>query len=40
MVTLHAAVRLEHQRIAQLRVFFPDDRVERNLRVFGDAEVA
>ncbi|WP_271301112.1 hypothetical protein [Sphingomonas sp. CV7422] len=40
MVSLHAAVRLEHQCIAQLWVFFPDDRVERDLGIFGDAEVA
>jgi hypothetical protein len=31
MVFLHAAVRLEDQRVAQLRVLFPDDRVERDL---------
>jgi hypothetical protein len=40
MVFLHAAVRLEDQRVAQLRVLFPDDRVERDLGILGDAEVA
>jgi hypothetical protein len=40
MVFLHAAVRLEDQRVAQFRMIFPDDRVECDLRIFGDAEVA
>ena len=36
---LHATVGFENQSLTQLRVIFPDDRVEGDLHIFGHAQV-